>query len=358
MPAKNTFIICTRQIDSNQAYVAEPGETTFLKVPMAKNAYDPHDAIPKDRWKRQVIAAADGVEDEITGLSGDILFFVHGYNNDIPTVLWRTKTLQTSLAAQGWKGLVVGFDWPSGNSTLNYLEDRSDATKVAEQLVADALQLLVEAQFPTDPKAPVCTINVHLLGHSTGAYVIMEAFSNAAKNGDFFRVPWRIGQVAFIGGDVSSATLASSSDWSTPMYDRVFRFTNYSNRFDKVLGVSNMKRLGASPRAGRVGLPTNIPQKAVNVDCSDYFSSKDPKTSTFVGTFNHSWHIGDPVFALDLAMTLEGGIDRQAIPTRRNDQDGLTLVGGQTRPAYQADWDEDRPVGGAELPPTPAPAPT
>ncbi|MEX5684106.1 alpha/beta hydrolase [Pseudomonas silesiensis] len=87
---------------------------------------------------REVIATADGVEDEITGLTGDILFFVHGYNNDIPTVLWRTKTLQASLAAQGQKGLVVGFDWLSDNSTLNYLEDRSDAAKVAEQRVGCA----------------------------------------------------------------------------------------------------------------------------------------------------------------------------------------------------------------------------
>ena len=128
------------------------------------------------------------------------------------------------------------------------------------------------------------------------------------------------------------------------MYDRIFRLTNYSNRFDKVLGVSNMKRLGTAPRAGRVGLPTDLPSIAVNVDCSEYFSTKDPNQSIFAGTFNHSWHIGDPVFALDLALTLEGEIDRQAIPTRRIDQGKLTLLAGQSRPNYQEAWDEDRPV--------------
>ena len=105
-----------------------------------------------------------------------------------------------------------------------------------------------------------------------------------------------------------------------------------------------MKRLGTAPRAGRVGLPESIPAKAVNVDCSEYFAGKDPAQSDFVGTFNHSWHIGDPVFALDLAMTLEGAIDRHAIPTRRVDGARLVLVAGQSRPQFQDGWDDDRDV--------------
>ena len=344
MPNKNTFLICTRDVGEKDKFIAEPGDTTFLKVSIAKQEYSKADAIPKERWTKSVIAAADGEEDEITGSTGDILFFVNGYNNDIKTVLWRTRTLQESLSAQGWKGLVVGFDWPSNNSTLNYHEDRYDASQVAQRLVEDALQIVIDAQFPTDPKVNSCTINVHLLGHSTGAYVIMEAFANAAKKGELFKKQWRIAQVVFIGGDVSSASLSSKSDWAAPMVDRIFRLTNYSNRFDKVLGVSNMKRFGIAPRVGRVGLPAEFPSKAVDVDCSEYFRAKDPNLSTFTGTFNHSWHIGDPVFALDLALTLEGEIDRQAIPTRRNEQGKLTLIAGQVRPAFQKAWDEDRPV--------------
>lgn len=343
MAIGNTYLICTREADSKGAYTAEPGDTTFLRVPPGKNSYGAAEQISKSRWKKAVIAAADGNEDEITGATGDILFFVHGYNNDIPTVLWRTRTLQKGLAAQGWKGLVVGFDWPSDNSTLNYLEDRSDAAAVAQRLIDDALELLVDAQFPDDPATPPCTINVHLLGHSTGAYVIMEAFAQAAKNGDYFKKAWRIAQVAFIGGDVSSSSLAAQCDWAGPLYDRSFRLTNYSNGYDKVLGVSNMKRLGTAPRAGRVGLPPDAPRKAVNVDCSSYFITKDPQQSTFAGTFNHSWHIGDETFALDLALTLEGAIDRAVVPTRQIENGKLVLIAGQGRPEFQRLWDEDRP---------------
>ena len=32
-----------------------------------------------------------------------------------------------------------------------------------------------------------CKTNVHLLGHSTGAYVIMEAFAQSEKQGEIFK---------------------------------------------------------------------------------------------------------------------------------------------------------------------------
>jgi len=344
MAQHSAFLICTRDVDGAGQFTAEPGDTHFLKVGPSKRAHEFRDAISREKWRKSVIAAADGEEDPITGARGEILFFVHGYNNDVPTVLWRTRTLQRMLADQGWRGLVVGFDWPSDNSTLNYLEDRHDASRVAQRLVDEILEILIDAQFPADAAAPSCRINVHLLGHSTGAFVIMEAFAQAAKKGKFYKKPWRLAQVAFIGGDVSSSSLCASCDWATPMYDRIFRLTNYSNRYDKVLGVSNMKRMGTQPRAGRTGLPGDIPRKAVNVDCSEYFATKDPRQSTFVGTFNHSWHIGDAEFALDLALTLEGAIDREAIPTRRLVDGKLILIAGHKRPEFQDSWDEDRPA--------------
>ena len=342
MASKTTYIICTRDV-KNGKFQPEPGKTLFLTVPEAITDYSPKNKKNANVWRSAVARAATRAEDPITQTTGDIVVFVHGYNNDRKTVLWRTRTLQRTLHEQGWKGLVIGFDWPSDNNTLNYLEDRSDASEVALRLVRESLELLIEAQDPQDRNREPCKLNIHLLGHSTGAYVIMDAFKQAEKVGEFFRRPWRIAQVAFIGGDVSSRSLEDGNSDNRPMFDRIMRFTNYSNRYDKVLGVSNAKRLGTSPRAGRVGLPDRIPTKAVNIDCSDYFLSKDPKNSEFTGTFNHSWHIGDPIFALDLAMTLEGSIDRVGIPTRIMTNKGLALTAAGLRPAFQDLWDLDAP---------------
>ena len=347
MPARSTYIICTRDTDKNGNFYPEPGPTRFLRVASDAETFTPDDEIRTTRWRKSVARLASTDEDQVTGMSGDILVFVHGYNNDRATVLWRTRMLQSTLAEQGWKGLVVGFDWPSDNNTLNYLEDRADASQVALQLVKESLELLIQAQDPADDEDP-CKINIHLLGHSTGAYVIMDAFLQAEKVGEYYKRAWRISQVAFIGADVSSSSLSVGSDKNRPMYDRIMRLTNYSNRYDKVLGVSNAKRLGTSPRAGRVGLRPELHVKATNVDCSDYFLTKDPRGSTFTGTFNHSWHIGDEVFALDLVMTLEGGIDRTAIPTRTKTAEGLVLKSGETRPEFQDWWDIDEPHDDSE----------
>ena len=267
-------------------------------------------------------------------MCGSVLVFVHGYNNDIQTVLWRTRKLQETLAHQGWKGVVVGFDWPSDNSTLNYHEDRSDAAQVALQLVTECLGLLVAGQKPRHGKR-ACQLDVHLIGHSTGAYAIMEAFAQAENYGQYYKEDWRLGQVVFIGGDVAAKSLLLDNAWSNPMYKRIMRLTNYSNGYDEVLAVSNAKRLGVRPRAGRVGLPAGADPKAVNVDCATYFLTKNPATSDFRGTFCHSWHIGDPQFALDLALTLEGGIDREKLPTRVRLADGLALhTEKASRPQY------------------------
>ena len=72
------------------------------------------------------------------------------------------------------------------------------------------------------------------------------------------------------------------------MFERAIRLTNYSNHHDKVLDVSNAKRLSPSPRVRCVGLPRIPYAKAVNVDCSRYFQTKHPAQSVLNGTFNHS----------------------------------------------------------------------
>mgnify|MGYP000120862797 CR=1 FL=1 len=311
----------------------EPGPLRFIKVPETSGTYNTSHVVNSARnWANEVQGLADGDENPNSiSPTGDVLIFVHGYNNDIPIVLKRMRQLRKDLRAEGWRGEVIAFDWPSNNLTLNYIEDRSDAAKVSHSLVTRGIDLLIK-KHEND-----CETNIHLLGHSTGAYVIMEAFAQAEKKGNFFKSDWRIGQVALIGADVSTDTLDRSSDWSKPMFRRIMRLTNYSNPFDSVLAVSNAKRLGTSPRIGRHGLPGSHDRKAVNVDCGNYFKLLDPDAQPHFGSWSHSWHIGDRVFARDLAMTLEGAIDRHAIPTRRRAEAGLSLQDAP-RPQFMSNW--------------------
>jgi esterase/lipase superfamily enzyme len=326
------YVICARDVSKGE-FVAEPGKLRYLKVP-AKTLAKPEHALPVEQWATEVRDLADGLADKTIGPNGDVLIFVHGYNNDADVIRRRQMRLQKDMHTAGWKGVVISFDWPSDDSTLNYYEDRQDAAKVAQAMVTGGISVLARGQ------AAGCQTNIHLIGHSTGAFVIMEAFAEAEKHGSLFKSDWRVGQIAFIGGDVSASSLAADSQWARPMFARSMRLTNYSNGFDHVLAISNAKRLGVSPRSGRVGLTTDAHPKAVDVDCSRHFQGIDPKKATFFGTFAHSWHIGDPTFALDLSMTLEGRIDRQHLPTRDALGGKLLLKKGK-RPAFEAAWHLD-----------------
>ena len=54
----------------------------------------------------------------------------------------------------------------------------------------------------------------------------------------------------------------------------------------------------------------------------------------------HSWQIGNPVWTLDLAMTLEGRVDRNYLPTRKLVNDRLVLQPGK-RPEHENAWIEN-----------------
>jgi esterase/lipase superfamily enzyme len=331
--AQFDYLISARRVRGG-AFEAEPGAIKYLKIPAAAAAATPAHEFQgtETQWIDEVRGGADGDENPNSiSPTGDLLVFIHGYNNSLESVLWRQRKLAADLRAEQWRGLVIGFDWPSGDETLGYLEDRADAAQVAIELVHRCVKIIVRGQQAN------CKTNIHLLAHSTGAYVVMEAFTQAEKVGKFFKSDWRIGQVAFISGDVASSSLSLSDAWSKPMFSRVMRLTNYQNGFDAVLGVSNAKRLGVAPRSGRIGLPLDAHPKATNVDCSNYFQMKDAGTAEFApgANYTHSWQIGDRVFARDLAMTLEGAIDRYKLPTRAISGGQLFLQDG-VRPAFQA----------------------
>ena len=311
------YVVCVRNKkteDGERVFGNEPGPTLFLKVP--GNRYPkPSQAITRRDWVSEILVQAEMGVNEITGKpTGNILVFIHGYNNSQEIVLKRHRKLESDLRAAGYRGAVISYDWPSAQSGLNYLEDRDDAKDTARRLRDDCISLFSSQQVAG------CEINVHLLGHSTGAYVIRHAFTDADEKTSIKNRPWTVSQIAFIGGDISSRSMSIKDSKSKSLYRHCVRLTNYENPYDSVLKLSNTKRIGLAPRVGRVGLPEDAHEKAINVNCGPYFNQLDEDALTqgvdYYGSFPHSWHIGDATFAQDLAATIAGDIDRHKIPTR------------------------------------------
>ncbi len=301
------YVFTARNI-SDGAFGSNPGATKFLEVPAGAAVHTPDMAINRTDWIRKVIdLAKTGVDHQGRPL-GDVLVYVHGFNTDQALVLKRHHLIRKGLEALGYKGAVISFDWPCADSALNYLDDRTDAKLTALRLVTDGITPFCRAQQPD------CAISTHVLAHSMGAFVLREAFDDADDRPALVTTGWSLAQVMLIAADVSVDSMGPSAV-SASLYRHCVRLTNYSNPFDAVLSVSGAKRVGVSPRVGRIGLPANAPSKAVNVDVGIYY---DEHREDFAGAVNadHSFHFHSPEMLKDIYLTLLGEIDRASIPTR------------------------------------------
>ena len=313
------YVICVRRIKNGKfiAEPSEPGNTRFLEVPDSSGDIAlGHENTAKKKWTLKVLKAAENGTPHTPGhICGDILLYVHGFNTETGEMLRRHRKIKSKLAAAGFKGAVVSFDWPSDNKAINYIEDRWDAKKTALKLVEQGIRRFVAYQRDD------CDINVHILAHSMGTYVVREAFDDADDVANIASVSWSVSQVMIIGGDVSAQSLGANKSKSSSLYRHTVRLTNYFNPYDDVLKLSNVKRVGVSPRVGRIGLPAVVPQKAVNVNCGGYY---DTNKGNFAGTkyAGHNWYFDDNKFFKDVFHTIKGDIDRDMIPTRDKHSDG------------------------------------
>lgn len=300
------YIFCTRAVSSG-SFVPRPGPTKFLEVPTGAVTLSPDMAITRRDWFDRVVAIAETRRSPQGTPIGDVLIYIHGFNTSQATVLERHRLVRNGLESLGFQGAVISFDWPSADSALNYLDDRTDAKLTALRLVSDAIGPL--SRYIQQG----CEISTHILAHSMGAYVLREALDDADDRREIAATGWTLNQVMICSGDVSADSMGTTAK-SSSLYRRSVRLTNYQNPFDSVLSISNVKRVGVSPRVGRIGLPQSAPAKGVNVDVGLYYETF---RSEFVGSFpEHNFYFQSPQFLKDVYLTMLGEIDRDSIPTR------------------------------------------
>ncbi|MBW8812192.1 MAG: alpha/beta fold hydrolase [Caulobacterales bacterium] len=239
---------------------------------------------------------------------GDILFLVHGFNVSHASARAFHMKCAAALAAAGWTGQLVSYDWPSDGLVFAYLPDRANARAAASALVTSGISVLEAAQQAD------CTVNVHVLAHSMGGFVVQQAFTWAYQD-----VPpdWKVGQLMFAAADVDHSVFAAGQVSARMFVKHAGRLTAYCNRYDKALVVSNAKRLDLAPRMGRVGLPDDAPAMMCEVDCTAFFHGAYPGLGAELSPqTSHCFYFDQPEFWQDVVLTLAGGIDRSVFPTR------------------------------------------
>jgi len=317
----DSFVLCVRDKDSSQDLFGKGfGPVSYLKIPDGDSIPRPSHKVTGgvgqwlDSAVSQALPIGAAIEEKL-----DIVFFVHGYNTDAPESLRRQRLVESELNARGFRCMVIGFDWPTAGTAVLYEYDRIEAQKAASLLVTGGI--IPFAKYVQKN----CYINVHVMAHSMGAFVVRESFRAVDKGRDAdLANDWRIGQLVLFAADISSDCFALNQTEMVPVFNHCGRLTNYFSGYDKALAVSNVKNIDISSRVGRVGMPADTPanEKAVDVDCGPRYAAipeaqrKAQLDLVIDGMVSHSWYLGDSIWYDDLAFTLKGEIDRNSIPTR------------------------------------------
>jgi esterase/lipase superfamily enzyme len=165
------------------------------------------------------------------GVNRDVLVFVHGFNTSFDEARLRA----TQIAADThFGGVMVLFTWPSKSDVFGYVSDKDSATASR-----DALQGLMHdlGQTPGVGK-------VHVLAHSMGGWLSMEALRASAIAGDK-DLSGHLGQVILASPDIDMAVFASQMARISPANVTVFATPN-----DRALSLSSFiassrQRVGA-----------------------------------------------------------------------------------------------------------------
>ena len=165
------------------------------------------------------------------GVNRDVLVFVHGFNTSFDEARLRATQIAADMH---FGGVMVLFTWPSKSDLFGYVSDKDSATASR-----DALQGLLHdlGQTPGVGK-------VHILAHSMGGWLSMEALRASAIAGDK-DLSGHLGDVILASPDIDMTVFASQMARIRPANVTVFATPN-----DRALSLSSFiassrQRVGA-----------------------------------------------------------------------------------------------------------------
>jgi esterase/lipase superfamily enzyme len=226
----------------------------------------------------------------------DIILFVHGYNNSFRFSCVRFAQLVYDTR---FEGRPILFSWPAngGDSLMDeltgiisYGADLKDAKASVESLVKVLREIAVDKRKPSN--ASKRRGNVHLVAHSMGSQLLVDALEKLQKD-------WRPGvrpfkSVILAAPDVDSDDLTKLLDCVRTPAERV---TLYYCEADRALWASSQyhaSELGGVIRA-RVGQALCILPQIENIDANK-------ANTTFMG---HSYFVDGSLVLRDLEDILQ-----------------------------------------------------
>ena len=266
--------------------VSSHGGTHYLRIVSLAGDKQNGQFINQDQWASEVVKAAD---------NAGVMVFVHGYNTSNAEFVERLVKVDHAFRVAGFKGVVIGYEWPSNDDFLKYKDDRAAAIDAAPHLIKDGLLLLSEK----DPE-----LKISLLGHSMGAFVITEAFARVGTipiNGIFRPI---VDKAVFVAADIETNKLRKKRRASRAIHIGCNRLVHYHCNTDRVLDLSGKIINIGTKRSGRHGIVGNKSTRITDIDCTAYYKRRYKSKGQDRLLWSHNWYFDDAWFSRNVVDVL------------------------------------------------------
>lgn len=169
-----------------------------------------------------------------TGANRDILLYVHGFNTSYDEARFRLAQIVSDAR---FGGLPVLYTWPATGSLLDYVAAKENAT-IARDPLSRLLRRLSEV-----PSAG----RIHILAHSMGAWLAMEALREDALAGSP-NLNGKLGEVMLAAPDIDLSVFREQISRLDPSHICILAASN-----DRALSLSR-RLAGDRPRLGALDL--------------------------------------------------------------------------------------------------------
>ena len=229
---------------------------------------------------REFAKAATASQKRAARFKKQILVFVHGYNTSFKSAMKRASQIAFDL---DFDGILIPFIWPSQGTIAGYVSDQLMAERSVDQF----------ATFLTDLKQALPDAEIHMLAHSMGNQVSLQALCRIAKGTE--EVLPIFGEVISAHADVNPADFNKLAKCSNPI---VRGITLYVNENDTALSARCGGRLCKAGNKARGYSAANV------IDITAMSSGFWPSLTK---GFDHDIFVRNPVLFGDIARLLLTG---------------------------------------------------
>lgn len=181
--------------------------------------------------RKQFIQRLDAALMQRAPESRELFIFVHGYNNNFADGIFRAAQIAHDYNV---RAVTLHYAWPSGGALPLYVYDR-DSAVVGRGGLAETIEIAAQTKAR----------KIILVGHSMGAYVVMEAFRELAQTGRT-RYLKRLSGIVLAAPDIDVDAFQSQV---RDIGELPRPFIIVVSRRDRALGLSR-RIAGGHPRVG------------------------------------------------------------------------------------------------------------